>query len=310
MGSPNTINYEIRPCKFVERRILLASLYQIVVNTKLKYQYIGFGGLTFTDFKLFHKELNIDKMFSIDACFTPQKLEFNKPFSCITILHGMSNNMLTKINLKEPSIVWLDYDGVLTMDIFSDIYILFNNLPHGSVYIMSCNRLLQNENEDGSPETYTNEEFQEKFKNIVPFDIGEKCCADINAPTTIKRMVDSFCQKTISDRNKSKKTDLKYKPLYNIMYEDGAKMFTCGGIIINNDFDEKQLFINNFDYLNSETPLKIEVPNITHKEALYLNQILNIENEEKKFYKVMKKKDIDKYKKFYKYMPNFYDVRL
>lgn len=72
MKSPNILNYEIRPCKFVERRILLASLYQIVINMRQAYQYIGFGGLAFTDFKLFHKELSIDSMYSIEGCFTPE----------------------------------------------------------------------------------------------------------------------------------------------------------------------------------------------------------------------------------------------
>lgn len=47
MKSPNLFNYEIRPCKFVERRMLLASLYQIVINMRQEYQYIGFGGLRF-----------------------------------------------------------------------------------------------------------------------------------------------------------------------------------------------------------------------------------------------------------------------
>ena len=136
MKSPNLFNYEIRPCKFVERRMLLASLYQIVINMRQEYQYVGFGGLMFTDFKLFHKELSVDSMYSIEGSFTPEKLEFNKPFSCIKILHGLSTNMLLKIDLSKPSIVWLDYDGVLTMDVFTDINILFNSLPHGSVYIM------------------------------------------------------------------------------------------------------------------------------------------------------------------------------
>ena len=47
MKSPKILNYEIRPCKFVERRLFLQSLYQITSSLKIKYQYIGFGGLFF-----------------------------------------------------------------------------------------------------------------------------------------------------------------------------------------------------------------------------------------------------------------------
>ena len=300
MKSPNLLNYEIRPCKFVERRILMSSLSQIVIKMRQEYQYIGFGGLAFTDFKLFHKELSIDSMYSIEGGFTPDKLEFNKPFSCIKVLHGLSTNMLKKIKLSKPSIVWLDYDGTLSMDVFSDINILFNSLPHGSVYIMSCNRQLQNEETD-PPRPYTNEEFEEMFNGLVPFDIEKNCCANINTSRTIKKMIDLYCQKVIEERNKIENLSLKYKSLYNIKYQErgGAQMFTCGGIILNNDFDDSQLYVSNFDYLNKENPFEIDIPNITRKEAIYLNQILNIEAA-----------DIDKYKKFYKYMPNYYDVRL
>lgn len=313
MKSPSLFNYEIRPCKFVERRILLASLYQIVINTRQDYQYIGFGGLAFTDFKLFHKELGIDSMYSIEGGYTPEKLEYNKPFSCIKILHGLSTNMLLKVDLSKPSIVWLDYDGALSMDIFTDINILFNSLPHGSIYIMTCNRQLQNE-ETTPPRAYTNEEFEEIFKGLVPYDIEKYCCANKNASRTIKRMIDSYCYKIIEERNKIGDTILKYKPLYNITYQErgGAKMFTCGGIIINQDYDETQLYVNDFDYLNKETPFEIDIPNLTRQEALYLNQILNIKEKEEDIVgrNILKAKDIEKYKKFYKYMPNFYDVRL
>lgn len=313
MKSPSLLNYEIRPCKFVERRMLLASLYQIVINTRLQYQYIGFGGLAFTDFKLFHKELSVDSMYSIEGGFTPEKLEFNKPFSCIKILHGLSTKMLLKIDLSKPSIVWLDYDGVLSMDVFTDINILFNSLPHGSVYIMSCNRQLQNDDAN-PPRPYTNEEFEATFKGLVPYDIEKNCCADINSSRTIKRMIDSYCYRTIEERNRAEKIGLRYKPLYNIKYQErgGAKMFTCGGVIINKDYDDNRLYVNDFDYLNEEMPFEIDIPNITRKEALYLNQVLNIEDKEKEIVdgKIIKANDIAKYKKFYKYMPNYYDVRL
>ena len=61
-----------------------------------------------------------------------------------------------------------------------------------------------------------------------------------------------------------------------------------------------------------EIPFEIDVPNITHKEALHLNKIINIEKEETDFIeqKIISPTDLEKYKRFYKYMPNFYDVRL
>ena len=78
------------------------------------------------------------------------------------------------------------------------------------------------------------------------------------------------------------------------------------------DFDEDNLYLNGFDFLNNEIPFEIDVPNITHKEALHLNKIINLEKEETDFIeqKIISPTDLEKYKLFYKYMPNFYDVRL
>ena len=313
MKSPELFNYELRPCKFAERRMLLASLYRIVGVLKCEYQYIGFGGLTFTDFKLFHKELNINQMYSIESCFAPAKLEFNKPFSCITILHGMSSHMLLKSDLSKPTIVWLDYDGCLTPDIFTDINILFNTLPHGSIYIMSCNRQLQNNDVDPQ-RPYTKDELNTIFQGLVPFNLEENCCAEINTPLTIKKMIHSYCTKTLRERNQIDGSNLRFRPLYNIKYKErqGAGMYTYGGIILNNDFNDEAIKFNEFEYLNNDIPFEIDIPNLTHKESLYLNQIINVKEEEQKFIEkgIVKNKDLLKYKKFYKYMPNYYDVRL
>ena len=56
MNSANKIDYETRPCKYAERRMLIASLSRIIGAENKTYQYIGFGGLSFVDYKLFHRE--------------------------------------------------------------------------------------------------------------------------------------------------------------------------------------------------------------------------------------------------------------
>ena len=144
MKSPSKVNYEIRPCKFTERRILLSSFISIVNRINKEYQYKGFGGLAFTDFKLFHKELGINRMFSIEACYKPSKIEFNKLYSCIEVLHQLAGQALMKIDLSKPSIVWLDYDGFLELEMFEDIACLLRKLPAGSIYVLSCRSELDN----------------------------------------------------------------------------------------------------------------------------------------------------------------------
>ena len=155
--SATSINYEIRPCKFVERRMFLASISRILgaVRQGKDYQYIGFGGCSFTDFKLFHRELQIDKMISIEGdTYSDSKLDYNKPFNCIDIRRGQSDEVLPQIDLSIPSIIWLDYDGVLKNYMFTDVETIFHTVPAGSFFIFSCNRELKRGNYEELDDTW------------------------------------------------------------------------------------------------------------------------------------------------------------
>lgn len=308
MKSATVLNYETRPCKFTERRMLLASIARIMGVLKLKYQYIGFGGLSFTDFKLFHKELHIKKMYSIEAKYEPNKLEFNKPYSCLNILHGQSSDQLSRIDLSKPSIVWLDYDNTLSMTFFTDIELVLREVPHGSIIIISCNRELKNGN---TP--YTNEEFKEIYGSLVPYDITENCCADVNSNETIKRMLEGYCHRIIKERN-SIGDNLSFIPLYNIKYAEyrGARMFTYGGIVLSSECEKDDLNIDGFDFISTIQPYEINIPNLTYREASYLNQILDIEEREKELIdkRILTATEVEKYKRIYRFLPHFYDVRL
>ena len=315
MKSPKNLNYETRPCKFVERRMLSASLSSIIGRLNIDYQYIGFGGLSFTDFKLFHKELNIRTMYSIENGFTVEKLNLNKPFSFINVLNGLSTEKLSEIDLSIPSIVWLDYDDALSMSVFEDITILFQALPHGSVYLMSCNRqLTKRDEEHNSSLPYTREELEKLFPQLVPFDLGDDCCTGINAPETIRRMLQDYCNKTLRNRNKLSSAELRFTQLYSIIYQEnrGAPMYTFGGIILNKDYDEAQLVKNSNAFINANCLFEINIPNLTRREALFIDQILNDATKEQELVDsgIVTAEDLKKYKAFYKYMPNFYDVRL
>lgn len=309
MNSPTVLNYEIRPCKFAERRMLLSSFARIMGVFKQQYQYIGFGGLSFTDFKLFHKELHIDDMYSIEGGYSKHKLEFNKPFSCVNIMHGMSSEMLASLDLTKPSIVWLDYDDVLSMDVFTDLELVLHSIPPGSIYLMSCNRQLRKDRIN----PYSKEELREIYGSLVPFDVHDDCCTDSKSSTTIKGMIDGHCTSILKNRNKLGE-NLIYKPLYNIKYNEyrGARMFTCGGIILDKEDAEMNLNLGDLDYISTESPYEIDIPNLTFRETNYLNQILNIPDKEQELIDkaIVSQEDIEKYKRIYKYMPNFYDVRL
>ena len=107
---------------------------------------------------------------------------------------------------------------------------------------MTCNRQLQNNDVDPQ-RPYTNREFEAVFPGLVPFDIEDNCCAVVNTPKTIRKMVNSYCSKVLRERSRSGGDRLIFHPLYNIKYNErgAAGMYTYGGIILNEDFDDGRI---------------------------------------------------------------------
>ncbi len=79
--------------------------------------------------------------------------------------------MLSSIDLTKPSIVWLDYDDVLSIDVFTDLELVLHSVPRSSIYIISCNRQLCKDRT--SP--YSKEELRDIYGSLVPFDIQDEC---------------------------------------------------------------------------------------------------------------------------------------
>ena len=90
-------------------------------------------------------------------------------------------------------------------------------------------------------------------------------------------------------------------------------MYTFGGIITEEGKTIQELNLSDFDFIKEfEDPYKIKIPNLTSKEIDLINR--NISNEEALEElinkKIVKRSEIDQHKQTYKYLPNFYDVRL
>lgn len=312
MNSPKHINYETRPVKFTERKMLLSSLSKICNHFNDDYQYIGLGGLSFTDFKIFHKELHIKEMHSIEGgTFSAEKLKFNSPYSFIKIHKEKTTVALTQIDLTKKSLIWLDYDGTLDDYMFDDLSILLNKLPIGSIYLMSCNRELKSK-ETG--ELYTINEFSEKFENLVPIDLKETDFSGQEDYKTIRKMFSSFIKKIVKDRNRNG-DDVNFHQLFNILYQEnrGARMFTFGGVVTSNDQDVNDFNLSNFKFItHNEDVYKIDIPNITFKEFDLINNHLGDESELQKLKElnIVTETDINKYITSYKYLPVFFDVRI
>jgi hypothetical protein len=308
-GSGNRINYNLRASKSVERKMLVYTLKEL-----FKYfspqdcRYVGFGSTYFTDFKLFHKELNIEKMisFELEEMLLP-RVEFNRPFRCIQIIPGKSTNLLPNIfNESTKDFIWTDYDGELEYDFFNDLEIIMSNVEPGSFYLMSCNKQLKLSMDD----------FKERFGDLVPIDLTNNDFAGDRDYLTIRRMLLNKIDQVIESRNHALAPDDKliFRQLIFLTYKDNAPMVSFGGIVdkINSGFSLEKFNLNKFEFISTDhNRFNIDPPMISHKEIYLLNAHLPntqddyVNIEELQF---IPESDRNRYRKLYKFLPNYMDV--
>jgi hypothetical protein len=313
------INYNLRPAKSVERKMISFALKKLIhFDILSNYQYVGFGSTYFSDFILFHKELGINKMVSIEISGNKQRFNFNKPFHCIEILFGHSNEMLPSINWKHKTILWLDYDETFKGAFLSDLSTFFNSAHSGSAFLLTVNC---------NADSYGNK--NEDRRNKIVKEIGEDNLyhgsklvdfSTINLPKTIHKIINANIETELKNRNGGLIDDEKlvYRQVFNFTYADGLKMMTVGGVLIQKR-DLKKLETINFDEYNylssSEQSFDISVPKLTLKEIRFLNSLLpNGVDEDGNFKDSsvcalanpnLAPGEIKKYSKIYSFFPNY-----
>jgi len=275
MSSFRKINYSLRPAKAVERKMINFSLKKFSHFDHLSnYQYIGFGSTTFHDFILFHKELGIDKMISIESSGNKERFNFNKPFSCIEMIFGTSEIVLPKIDWKKKSILWLDYDKVLQDYYLSDIDTFVSSAVSGSPIILTLNC---------EPEAYGEDNEIRKDRLIdeigevnLPFGNRPIDFAANNLALTLYKIIIGRINSKLLTRNGvlDEHNKLNFEQLFHFHYSDGAKMLTIGGVLLNKS--DKKIFddynIGEYKFLsNNESTFNIEIPILTMKEVRFLN---------------------------------------
>lgn len=322
------LNYKFRPGKNIERKMLCEALSRLSVISDVKhYQYVGFGSVYFADFILFHKQLGIQKLISIEGEEEMEKrVRFNQPYSCIEVLTGFSNDKLPEINWsKNKSILWLDYTETLKGYMFKDMATFFQRALSGSVFIISINVDLK-EN-DGSNKT-TNEKVNTKLNKDIEVRkriLGsalKKILTKSDYYSIIRNIIDNEINEIVSERNKLEAKDkFSYKQIFNLLYQDGQTMLTVGGILFTEKDEEKveQMNFKNLDFImTGDNLFEIRVPNLTYREIHALDKHLpnfntNTEAREKAFKElkgVVSEDAINKYAKIYRYYPNYTESNL
>lgn len=325
------INYNLRPNKSVERKMMCEALARLSFLEHLnKYRYIGFGSPYFTDFILFHKQLGIKELISIEKEEAKKnRFEFNIPYSCIKMIYGESQTILPNLQLDSmKNILWLDYDDRLSEFMFSDIDTFFFNSMPGSFFILSVNIEeeffdFQSQNERISLKEFRKREYINRVgKDRFPNEFDDILLNTKNLGHVGYEMINRQIKSSLNTRNANNENKIQYKQLFNFIYKDNATILTVGGLI----FDDTQVAqINKMDFeslpyisTNKEC-YRIQSPNLTSREVKALDKILPMVLKFDKIGKETKKKlsgipliqtDIEKYTKIYRYFPNYSEINI
>ena len=319
------INYIFRPKKQIERKILI-ELFQKIQNTLniniSEYQYIGLGSIYYYDFILFHKYLNIRDMVSLDDKEDYNRFEFNKPFDFITFKNISTTDFLSKNNLNKKSFIWFDYDSSLirctkkkaeflflsTETIFDDIRLIANKSNELDLFVFTVNINIQ-ETLFESPrfkqafideyDEYLSDQY--KKVNKITFE---------KYPLIIQNIIINIF------RNNEQFHPVKFRKLFSFIYQDGAPMYTIGGIFSKDNLQDKLVEEDCFFQIDENKVVNIDVPLLTYYEKMKLDK--NISNIKKSLDSLNKGKIIEmlgfemepselrSYLDYYRYYPQYY----
>ena len=306
------INYALRPAKSVERKLVCEIMRQINISFRLSdYRYIGFGASYFTDFILFHNELHIKNLVSLEKYEEKkERFEFNKPYGYITIKYGESSQVLDKQiewDSETKDIIWLDYDSVLDVDKINDIELCINKIISGSVVLVSFNASIKG-NEAGKRIPVVEEIFD---KDKLPLKISEKDLDPIDIHKFFHNLLEISIEKALYEKNSKyveKCDQYSYKQIMFFKYKDGAPMLTLGYIFYKNS-DKGKIDNCNFEltegYIGSNEPYVIDIPNFTAKEIQEINRHIPDVEQIQRSLEFLSETDIEKYLKIYRFFPHY-----
>ena len=323
-GSGKKINYQVRPSKSVERKMMCELVKKVqIIRGISELRYIGMGSKYFTDFLLFHNEFGVTDMISIESEQEREmRYEFNKPLKNIQMMYGTTNEILPQIEGydEKMNFVWLDYDGLFSEDTLYDIETLCRNLRSGSVFFVSCNYSYNGANpseKKAALKEVLGDFFDESMEDYIEKSIKKPQYTRNNIPKIIRMLFNKQVEEVLYRRNANRREDkLDYIQLIFITYSDGAPMMTLGGIFVDEklkeeikqgEFGKELIFLS-----NNENPFNIEVQKLTNKEVQFILKVIPVKEEEwcvEKFHGI-ELDEIRKFEQVYRYYPHYIEGQI
>ncbi len=275
--SARTSAYLLRPNKTVDR-LLFADLLQRIdpaLGISKRFSYVGMGGTYMEDFKLLHERFPKMRMTCLEEIPQVSKRQhYNRPHSAIRFLPVTTSRWLEdEIQTDRQLVVWFDFQGTGRQHQISQFQTLIQKVAKPSIVRITL---------DVTPETLGGKALPtERLNNLksqlspfLPHDLDvEKFSA-----TPLDDLVRDAAIRAGQLALKGQKT-ARFHPLLVSSYRDTSRMLTVTGIVAEReDVDRviQQSRLDNWDFGWAKAPetLRIELPEMSAKERLDLNQML------------------------------------
>ncbi len=315
--SKSSMYYHIRPTKVIDRMLfleLLTKLKEVCPIPIQKYQYIGFGAESFEDFKLVHRQLEINDMISLEFDKrTYLRQQFNRPYECIQLINKSSADFIREYEFDNPTIIWLDYcDAGQIREQISEICALIGKMEENDILKVTFNA---NPSAYGTPKNEKDEIVIENARlEELRSRVGEYLSSPINH-TAVKRknlpqtLIDALKNAVNNECSKEK----QMLPLSTCVYADGQQMVTFTGMIYRDKNKVMPIREMIETWPHGGDIADISIPALTIKERIEMNALLpgatldQIKGKEVR-HAFEKDSDIENYIKYYKYYPNYHQI--
>jgi hypothetical protein len=303
------VQYDLRPAKQVERRMLIDGLQRLMAAgfQISEYQYTGFGSIHFVDFVMFHKLLGMNDMLSVEHSYDIQKrVKFNKPFRDVRIQMASMSDVIPSLSGDKKHLVWLDYDDILNKGQIEDVYSCATRLSRGSLLLVTID--IEPPLDSTNPRDWRDYFTEEASTFLRPRALSQYTLTGLSRINL--EVLTAAVTRGLVGR------DLSWIPLFWFEYADGHKMLTMGGML-GGEAESRSVrgsTLVDAPYARlqweSEEPFRIVIPRITRKERAILDANMPCaENWTPKDFE-LSADDVKAYKSIYRFYPPYAELLL
>lgn len=309
-GSFAKIDYQLRPAKAVERKMMAEIFSRLAVFAPLsEYRYVGMGSVYFSDFALFHSVCGFGDMVSIEGTEDTRikrRCAFNAPFGVVDLHFEKTTTAFLKIDWTKRSVIWLDYDDPLSQDMLSDLAYLASRVTSGSVISLSFNA--------ARGQVRTSEQLVEKLRESVgPDKIPDDATLEDHVDQrrysrVLRSVVSAEFNRAIGNRNADGPPEEKIssQQIFFYTYDDDTPMLTVGWLLTAPTDEGKAKLSRIPEVLHASSgvrPFEIVIPKLTPAEMRAISRCDATDKYEKERSLPLLKEEIAKFKKIERYWP-------